>query len=321
MQELIRELREKVGEHTRLRIAVMSGVELIEERPGELRLVNPPWPSMVTSGMWCNAPFSDAYFQLDRCLLRVALFWKVEAKSDWKRDWTEANDAADALAWEIPNVLRHVTLPGSFGEPLGDPNYDPFGKIKPDVADESDSEKWRYCSWRKPLLARTGAVLVHGGVLHPFELDNLTVCPENPFTLMAEVLEGQNAPAVSKREEQPAQLQNGDSKHNQPDEPPLVDGPIPPDKFRWDGAVIEGLQATPWRLLDVLWKASNKVHRIDELGGPVWRDHAIYPDETAFGSARKRVNEFLREGNVPYRVKKNGDYAVLQSQTPGISPE
>lgn len=99
-----------------------------------------------------------------------------------------------------------------------------------------------------------------------------------------------------------------------PDEISAQDGPVPPDAFRWNGTLQKGCPGTAWRLLDTLWKEQNRTSLISDLADPVWRDHAIVPDENQVGHVRKKTNKFLNDHQIPFKVSKKGDYISLKEK-------
>lgn len=89
------------------------------------------------------------------------------------------------------------------------------------------------------------------------------------------------------------------------------DGPVPPDAFCWRGKGYDEIPPTPWRLVDSLWTAKNRTREIASLGEPVWKDHVILPDENAITACRKVTNAFFSKHDIPFRVRKKGDYVSL----------
>ncbi len=91
-------------------------------------------------------------------------------------------------------------------------------------------------------------------------------------------------------------------------------GPVPPDAFRWDGKLHRGLAPTAWRLVHELWKADENSREIDSLAEPVWRDHAIGPDENQVAEVRKTSNAFFTACGLPFRVSKKAAYLTLKPE-------
>ncbi len=83
------------------------------------------------------------------------------------------------------------------------------------------------------------------------------------------------------------------------------DGPVPPNAFQWKGKFSEGLQEAPWRLVNALWSARNRTLPIDtELGGVVWLEHALEPDENQVDGVRTKANRFFDSHEIPFQVAK-----------------
>jgi hypothetical protein len=95
--------------------------------------------------------------------------------------------------------------------------------------------------------------------------------------------------------------------------PAPSDGPVPPDAFLYNGKRFGGLPPTAWRLIRELWSASGRTREIDFLADPVWRDHALYPDENQVGDVRKAANSFFKANELPFRVSKKGQFLTLKT--------
>jgi hypothetical protein len=89
---------------------------------------------------------------------------------------------------------------------------------------------------------------------------------------------------------------------------PLLDGPVPGNKWRHSGHVSEStLQPAAWKMVSFLWTTDGRSSTFDELLAPVYGDPEHIADANAFGALRRAANEFFAVENIPLRValKKN----------------
>jgi hypothetical protein len=80
------------------------------------------------------------------------------------------------------------------------------------------------------------------------------------------------------------------------------DGPHGLQGFAWKGAVYEGLQAKPWKLVEQLWNRPGKAADFGNLAGPVWQDHAITEIFNRVRNASRRATEFFANKEIPLEV-------------------
>jgi hypothetical protein len=100
------------------------------------------------------------------------------------------------------------------------------------------------------------------------------------------------------------------------------DGPLGPDAFIWEGKKYSGLSMIPWRLLFAIWNTRDRCLEInDTLGGEVWGDHALEPDDNAIGTARKACNTFFDEHPLPFRMQKRGNFVRIVDSPIDLVPE
>src|SRR5262249_2087302 len=78
----------------------------------------------------------------------------------------------------------------------------------------------------------------------------------------------------------------------------LDDGPVPPDKFRYQGNELIIQRPKVWNLISALWRAKRWTIAFDDLAQPVWGDHAKLVDESSLGSVRRDANNFFSENDI-----------------------
>jgi hypothetical protein len=80
------------------------------------------------------------------------------------------------------------------------------------------------------------------------------------------------------------------------------DGPLPPNCFAWDGAILDGLAPGPWRLVAALWDAPNGAASLDVLAMPVF-DRDTAPDRHVYAPTCTRANKFFKWHGLPFTVR------------------
>ncbi len=77
-------------------------------------------------------------------------------------------------------------------------------------------------------------------------------------------------------------------------------GPSLPGEFVWNGGTFRGLEPTPWRLLDFLWKQPGRLARYsDEMSEFVWRDRNYSCEGSPVKEAARDIRNFFREHSIP----------------------
>lgn len=95
--------------------------------------------------------------------------------------------------------------------------------------------------------------------------------------------------------------------------PPVTDGPFGLNGFRWGTLKPRiGLPSMPFRLLTVLWAAKDRTAAFRDLANSVWDDGEInLRNDNRLGSARRAVNDFMKAGAFPFRVRTSSKNEVV----------
>jgi hypothetical protein len=80
------------------------------------------------------------------------------------------------------------------------------------------------------------------------------------------------------------------------------EGPIPPDKFAFNGKVNEGLRGKSYKLVEYLWNTHFRTATSAELADEVWGDDREL-DHYDLGSARSKANTFFKGNALPFRIR------------------
>jgi len=103
---------------------------------------------------------------------------------------------------------------------------------------------------------------------------------------------------------------------HQPSVTPILDdldGPIPPNKFRYAGKTIE-LEPIPWRLLDFLWPRKEPVEEENEdMLKHVWGKDIVSPG--AVRNAVVRCNNAFTEAGIPCTIERKSGWVQLLSES------
>jgi hypothetical protein len=92
--------------------------------------------------------------------------------------------------------------------------------------------------------------------------------------------------------------------------PTSPNGPIPPDKFSFDGAQYSLKGKRVWALISFLWVPRQAF--IESLASPVWDDPSHDISIIALGSIRREANRFFRENGIPLIVRIKGETVFLR---------
>ena len=97
--------------------------------------------------------------------------------------------------------------------------------------------------------------------------------------------------------------------------PPVGDGPIAPDGFRWNGKEYRGLSKKPFFALRFLWDLPCRCAEFPDLAEPVWQDHEFTPDRSNAGTIRRELNKFFEDNHLPWISKvSNGSLCLLEHE-------
>jgi len=84
---------------------------------------------------------------------------------------------------------------------------------------------------------------------------------------------------------------------------PSGDGPCPTYTWRHKGRKIDDrMQRATWELVNHLWGKKDLWAVFDELGKPMYGDHAMTPDGNQVGRQRGLANMFFRSHGIPWKV-------------------
>ena len=86
--------------------------------------------------------------------------------------------------------------------------------------------------------------------------------------------------------------------------PAELDGPCDPYTWMREGQRLAGksLQPATWNLLVLLWRKPGRTATYDDLGEPVFRDHARTLDKCQVEKQRTLANKFFRAHSIPWQV-------------------
>jgi len=90
-----------------------------------------------------------------------------------------------------------------------------------------------------------------------------------------------------------------------PGAPPLMDGPLAPDAFVWNGKTHHGLAHKPFLTLQYLWHCKGRAAQPDaDLAAAVYGDREEdFPDHAVRG-LRQALNGFFRANALPFHARK-----------------
>ena len=84
---------------------------------------------------------------------------------------------------------------------------------------------------------------------------------------------------------------------------PESDGPYGVRQWRHDGKVVDDqLEPAPWKMVNHLWKLESKSAVFSDLIQPIYGDREHEADEGAFGSHRKKTNQYFDANGIPWKV-------------------
>lgn len=87
---------------------------------------------------------------------------------------------------------------------------------------------------------------------------------------------------------------------------PVIDGPMLPDAFCWEGKKYSGLQPIPMRLVFELWDSPNMTRDVIDLQESVWGDSNAGLADNALRSAQAKGNKFFCQKKLSFRIKLSG---------------